>query len=377
MGMTGKEFEEKCQQLVGTAEHGWKKRVARDLDISQPTLRAALEKGPSVALETKLLSIIARVQVMKPDEVLTTEAGKWIIGEPETRKASDLTLAEVVVTHMSTPSFMLHAEAAKGDGGKASMLYRVRWIDDQSKVDPHQQAAYIEKAKARAQKRIYEVLAVQAEVRGREHAARKARDAGSPLTKGLLEALPALKLAVEKRGLTAEHVKAAMAELDAAKAREWAKRDAMSVGEARAFDAGKRCGEYHDASKVAFLALIAIEGAAPSEELLARHALVHGLKSDVWLRSSAFAEVAHHELSRGDKPARDAETADRLRRSREAKLGVELHGEDMKDSMAILRGYSEGRISRRDALIRSGLLTPAELSAALRAAGLPEPRQAT
>ncbi|EGJ22112.1 hypothetical protein RSWS8N_08520 [Cereibacter sphaeroides WS8N] len=200
-----------------------------------------------------------------------------------------------------------------------------------------------------------------------------AKRSGSPLTREELESMPMLQLAIERQGATEKGLSAALEHLIGVAKRaddEWLRGDS-----ARAYLAGVEAGEARYAARMARLALTSLQLGLRDEHMLAQLAAGKIRVPSSAMRTAVMQPVAHANTVRGDAEARDIETEVRMMREDGRQAYADVMLDDMK--LPILLDYLEGKINRGDALNRLGLLTPAELAEALKAAGLPEPKPAT
>ncbi|MBO4169528.1 hypothetical protein [Cereibacter azotoformans] len=222
--VAGARFMVQCHEMLGltmTAEqrtsgkgsHGWQVKAAERLGRSARAIRDAKDAGPSSVMLDDLQSALIGPSHARSVDVLSTEAGRWVVGEPETRKRGGRTEAEAVIMHMGSPSFIMYAEMQRGV--RLETHYRIKWIDDAEKSDPETIRSLIATAMRKALDRITEQRVVAAEIKTRMKTIDMARRFGTDIPAEVIKAVPMLELACARHGATKAGLEAALDDIDA------------------------------------------------------------------------------------------------------------------------------------------------------------------
>lgn len=322
IGMDGLDFLDACHELVGmtmTAEerasrrgaYGWQTKAAALLDVSEAALRSSVRKVASQDMVDRLDAAVTGVSEIGATEEFDLQAGHWFVGEPADRKRDSVVLGEVVVTHMSAPKFIMHAEWRRGDytddGLKrlpAETVYRVQWLDQPSSRT--RKLRLIEQAKKRASDRLYESAMAAAEQIGRSRMV-KAACAACGLSREELEAMTDAGLQISKYAADPAGIKAAYNAVDRQIREILDEREKLTPDEMRAFDRGKLLGRMDQQHRFYVLAdahagaeIVQMIAAKPYRLLpLAHPETVRGKTDEELEAERDFAEMA--ALDWGDK----------------------------------------------------------------------------
>lgn len=155
--MTSK-LEERLKAVAGLNGRGWQKAAAERLGVSDRTIRDALGGGRvPPKLEAALADAELGVTELGADEWAPSaqQAGRWVFGAPETRSGERDVVAEVLLTHMATPYFVVHLtlKAGKTSDGGPVFERRVRFFEEPS--SPERRAQLLKLASEKAEARLY------------------------------------------------------------------------------------------------------------------------------------------------------------------------------------------------------------------------------
>ena len=179
--MKAKEFKKRCEALTGVSGHGWQAAAASALGVSDRTLRNVLKSDSvSTALHSKLvLAENSAKEVKECDwQPLALEAGRWAVGFPETKSPDKGVIGECVVTHLSSPMFVVHvvAKNGKASDGTQNMERRVRWLEEPS--TEKRKEDLLKQAFEKAERHVFHHAGALAESKARENLQKKAVEAG-------------------------------------------------------------------------------------------------------------------------------------------------------------------------------------------------------
>lgn len=153
-----KKVEERLKAVAGLEGRGWQKAAAERLGVSDKTVREALKGGAIPAkLEARLVDFERGAQEVSADEwaPLAQQAGRWVFGSPETRSGERDVVAEVLLTHMATPYFVVHLTMKAGKTAHGGPIFerRARFFEEPS--SPERRAQLLKLAFEKAEARLY------------------------------------------------------------------------------------------------------------------------------------------------------------------------------------------------------------------------------
>jgi hypothetical protein len=156
--MTKTELERRLKAVAGIDGHGWQKAAADRLGVSDRTVRDAVKSGRvPPKLEAALVDAELGVTQIGADDwaPLAQQAGRWIFGTPETRSGERDVVAEVLLTHMAIPYFVVHLTMKAGKTADGGPVYerRVRFFEEPS--SPERRAQLLRVAFEKAEARLY------------------------------------------------------------------------------------------------------------------------------------------------------------------------------------------------------------------------------
>jgi DNA-binding XRE family transcriptional regulator len=304
-------IEAACRKISGIPEgRGWILAAAKILGVSEKTIRNACADTmtPSLKLERALTDALSGVRTLDVEEDLTTEAGAWVVGVPETRTRDESVLHEVVVTHVSTPVFIMHMTVSRD----AAPVFRVKWLEEPSTGRRREQLLAAAKTRAVdfANAQARKVAELEA-YRGAQVAAGKRGNFDS----GDMALLSQLQLAADRRKTeagtaTREGLNAALAQLEKDAERQFEAFLGMQTQEEkRAFRAGEAMGEMKAQLKVGMIAR-AYSDADLAHFIFAKHVSMQAL--------------AHKETARGGVKSAEEMEAERDAAEMAAALAEDL-----------------------------------------------------
>lgn len=306
-------IEAACRKITGIASgRGWIIAAAKILGVSEKTIRNACSEPltPSLKLEKALTDALSGVRTLDHDEDLTTQAGSWVVGTPSDRTRDESVLHDVVVTHVSHPTFILHMTVSRSE----APVYRVKWLEEPSTGRRREQLL------AAAKQRAVEFANAQArkvaELQAHKEAQKEAGKRGN-FDQGDIALMSQLQLASDRRKAeagtaTREGLTAALAQIEKdAEAQFETFLGMQTQEEKRAFRAGEAMGEMKAQLKVGMIAR-AYSDADLAHFIFAKHV--------------SQRPMAHKETARGA-----IKSAEEIEAERDAKEMSDALAEDLKD----------------------------------------------